>query len=69
MSAGSKIVPVRIPAELLKAVETDLQSCNAHLPDYPYTVSDWIRKAIAERLAKHARSRSARRPASNDTVI
>lgn len=69
MSQGSKIVPVRIPADLLKAVEADLRSCNAYLPDCPYTVSDWVRKAIAERLAKHARSRSARRPASNDTVI
>lgn len=57
MSSGSKIVPVRINATLLNAIEDAIAGANVQTFDQPYTVSEWIRKAVAEKLDHLARGR------------
>lgn len=60
MSKGSQVIPVRIPKELLTEIEQAIQSANLTTGLEPYTVSSWIRKCVAEKLAHLKRSR--RRP-------
>lgn len=61
MSRGSKIVPVRIPDELLDEVEVAVSSQNYHTKGEPHTLSGWIRKCIAEKLAHLKRSNKKRK--------
>ena len=51
MSAGNKVVPVRIDAELRHQIELAIASRNAVSPEEPDTVGSWIRRAIREKLA------------------
>ena len=48
---GSKIVQVRIPDETLAELEAILARSVLHSQGEPYTMSSWIKKAIAEKLA------------------
>lgn len=57
MSKGSKIIPVRIPDELLTDLENAVKSANSTRREMPYTVSAWIRKCVEEKLAHLKRSR------------
>lgn len=57
MSKGSKIVPVRIPDELLDQIEAAIQSANFHTKGEIYTVSSWIRKQLEMKLHNLNRSK------------
>jgi Arc/MetJ-type ribon-helix-helix transcriptional regulator len=56
-SRGSPVVPIRIPPDLLRRIDEAIASNNAVRPGEAYDRSEWIRKAIEERLAKQARGR------------
>jgi len=55
MSAGSQIVPIRIPAPLLQRIEKAMEMCNLHAKGEPYTRSSWILSCVLERLDKPMR--------------
>ena len=57
----SGYVPLRIPREMLAAIEDQVAKSVTHAKDEPYNVSSWIRAAIQEKLDHLARSR--RKPA------
>jgi len=50
MSAGSKIVPVRIPDALHQEISLAIVLANETRKEEPYDMSSWIRKAIMEKL-------------------
>lgn len=60
MSKGNQIVPVRIPLPLAVDMDQAIAGRNAVARGEPWTVSEFIRVAIAEKLAKMSRSRSSR---------
>jgi hypothetical protein len=62
MSKGSRIVPVRIPRELEVRILTAIERANHHTKEEPYTLSDWIRKCIEEKLAHLERSNRKKTP-------
>ena len=57
MSKGSKVVPVRIPDELLAEIESAIESANYHTKGEIYTVSSWIRKQLEMKLHNLRRSK------------
>jgi len=59
MSKGSQIVPVRIPLPMLVDMDQQIEKRNATARGEPWTVSEFIRSAIADKLAKMGRSRAA----------
>lgn len=61
MSKGSTIVPVRIPSDLLRQVEETYLGRNLFAPKNPWTLSDFVRVALKEKIAKMQRSRKKRR--------
>jgi hypothetical protein len=61
MSKGTPIHSFRFPPLLRAAVLRQIQSRNANSPRAPMTVSDFIIRAIEEKLAKMERSRSGKR--------
>lgn len=61
MSKGSPFVAIRVPADLLAALDASVESCNHSRTEEPYDRSAWIRVAIRERLAKLARGRKPQR--------
>jgi hypothetical protein len=61
MSKGSKIVPVRIPEVLIHEIQEAIASADVYRFDQPYTVSEWIRGAVAERLGHLRRARTQRK--------
>jgi hypothetical protein len=61
MSKGSKIVGVRIPAELLGLMDEVIARSVDTRRDGPWTRSSFILKAIEEKLAKMARSAGRRK--------
>lgn len=61
MSAGSRIVPVRIPEDLELAILDCIAGRNLRSPNEPWTMSEFIRQAITEKLCHMERSRSRRR--------
>lgn len=64
MSAGSKIVPVRIPADLEVEIAACISSRNSWTTNVPWTMSDFIRAACWEKIQHMTRSRrpKTRRP-------
>lgn len=61
MSKGNPIIPVRLTPELIAEIEAAIERANdstARADKEPYTVSEWIRSAIREKLAHGARGRS-----------
>jgi len=64
MSRGSKIVPVRIPDEMLAEVQEAVDSQNFHTKGVPLRVSEWIRKCIEVKLKHLKRSRKYKRIAN-----
>lgn len=60
MSKGSKIVPVRLPADLLELVEIELLTRRPSPMGHRLTLSEWIRSAIKEKLKHAKRSRHKR---------
>lgn len=61
MSKGSKIVPIRIPEDLLEQILVRIASANVQRSEEPYTMSSWIIKCIRDRLDHNTRSRRKRR--------
>ncbi len=57
VSAGSKIVPVRIPPELLRRIEIQILQRNIHTAEEPWVMSDFIKISIERNLRKMERSR------------
>jgi hypothetical protein len=57
MSKGSRIVPVRMTPELHDEMMVQIEMSLKHRKEEPWTVSEFIRTAIAEKLAKMARGR------------
>lgn len=57
MSAGSQVIPLRIPAELLARMDAAIASANAGRHEEEYTRSTWMRAAIEARLAHVERAR------------
>ena len=64
MSIGSPRMTVRIPADLLAAVDRQVESRNAVAHGEPWTRSAFIVAALREKLAKMQRSRTGRRRAA-----
>lgn len=60
MSKGSKIVPVRIPDEMLAEMESAVASQNFHTKGEPLTVSGWIRQCVERELRDRRRKRRNR---------
>jgi len=61
MSLGSPRVTVRIPADLLAAIDRQIAARNAVSHGEPWDRSAFLTVAVREKLAKMARSRSGRR--------
>jgi hypothetical protein len=61
MSKGSKIVPVRIPDDLLDEMLKQIDATNLTRKEEPFRVGAWIRQAIQDKLAHNRRSRCWRR--------
>jgi Arc/MetJ-type ribon-helix-helix transcriptional regulator len=59
MSKGNPIVKTRVSADMLAEMEERVASHNAHAKDL-WTVSDFIRDCIRERLSKRARRRAGK---------
>ena len=57
MSKGSRIVPIRIPAELESRILIAIDVRNKHSSEEPFSMSEWIRKAIMEKLDHLERSK------------
>jgi len=62
MSAGSKIVPVRMPAEMLGKLNQTIAEVNKRRRHQPYDISSFIRQAILDKINHYHRSRKANRP-------
>lgn len=60
MSRGSRIISFRIDDELLKAAEDLAAQRNERTREAPWTRTDFILKAIAEKVAHSRRSRQKR---------
>lgn len=60
MSKGSKVVVVRIPAELGTEIDDAIHAANAVTREEPYNRSTWVRKCITDRLKHLARGRGQR---------
>jgi hypothetical protein len=58
---GSKIIPVRFPAEELAAVEAYLKESESTRSGEPWTISTFIKKAVREKLDHIQRSRKSKR--------
>lgn len=54
---GSRIVPVRIPEELLRRVELQIAQRNMVTNEAPWTMSDFVRVSVERNLSKMERSR------------
>lgn len=58
---GSPIITMRLPPEILEAVQEACERSNGTRTEEPYTVSSFIRACIIERFDKYARARAARK--------
>lgn len=61
MSRGSPIVPVRISPELLSQLKSLLEERNQRSSGAEWSMSDYIRSALAEKVAHTMRSRKGRK--------
>lgn len=57
MSAGTKIYPCRLPEDLVNLVHATIHLRNHHARSAPWTFSDFLRKALEEKILKMGRSR------------
>jgi len=57
MSAGSPIVPIRIPEHLLQRIEDAIASNNEHIKKEPWTRTSWIIDAIKAKLTHQSYGR------------
>jgi hypothetical protein len=57
----SGIFNVRLEPDMLRAIELELAKRNSNPLSVYWTKSDWVRKAIAEKLAHSQRGRKSRR--------
>lgn len=60
MSRGRRAVVVRLPDGLIEDMEVALAERNARMGQAGYTMSDWVRHAIVEKLDKLRRGRGRR---------
>ncbi len=67
MSKGSPIVPIRFPAELLKAMDVTIHRQNRKRVGEPWTRSSWILHAICEKLDHIDRARRPRKRRTGQT--
>jgi hypothetical protein len=58
MANGSKVVPCRIPGDLLAQIEAEIARVNKRRTDEPFNLSSWLRQAILEKLDHSRRGRS-----------
>jgi len=56
-SKGSRIVLVRLEADLLAAVLAEVERINETRREEPHSLSSWIRDCLSERLTKRDRRR------------
>lgn len=56
---GSPIIRLRVPSEILEAIQQKMESCNRTRKEEPYTLSSFVRAAIIERFQKYARAHAA----------
>lgn len=56
MSKGSKIIPVRMEASLIESISRQLNSRNEKSANSPWTMSDFIRASVIEKLQHYRRS-------------
>jgi len=61
MSRGTPVVPVRVDQETMALVMETIQRRNFWTQCEPWSVSDFIRIALREKIAKMARCRRPRR--------
>ena len=61
MSKGSPIIPVRIPAELLAAVDAAIARTSLKRREGPWTRSAWILQALRDKLAHMERAARPKR--------
>lgn len=59
MSKGNRIVPVRFSEDAYADMVKQIEDSNDRRSEEPWTVSEFIRIAIAEKLAKMERSRTS----------
>lgn len=57
MSKGSQKIVVRLPGNLYPLLLTEVQIANDHSKGLPLGLSDWVRKAICEKLQHLKRGR------------
>ena len=60
-TAGTSKVVVRIPPDLLEEMQLTIATRNVYTREEPWSVSDFIRVAICEKIAKMRRSRGVKR--------
>lgn len=60
MAKGNQVIPVRINPEILALINEAIASRNERTSDIPFTLSQWIRAAIMEKLAHLQRSKRNR---------
>lgn len=61
MSAGNHITNVRLDEEMLTAIEAAIASRNKRSKQAPWTLSDFIRQAIQDKLDHTARGNGTKR--------
>ena len=66
MSMGTPIVTLRVTEDMQERIEEALASRNARTSDTPWTVSDFIRHAVEERLDHIRRGRRPRHPKTEE---
>jgi hypothetical protein len=57
MSRGSQILRLRVPPVLFERLKQTIESNNQRKVGSPWTLSDWIRDAIWEKLAHQSRGK------------
>ena len=65
MSKGSPRVVIRFPRPLLEAVERQVAKLNETSPAAPPDLSEFVRKAVEEKIDHYRRSRAGRRRVSD----
>lgn len=68
MSKGSKVVPVRIPNDLMEEIRRALNERKDARTMKPINFSTWVRQAIREKIAHARRSRARRAPKTVEPV-
>lgn len=64
MSKGSRVVPIRVQRDLEIRIAAAIESANQTTKGEPYTLSEWIRKAVVEKLDHLERSKRKKTKAS-----